>query len=88
MYKHVRFGQQGFKMRPVVRLVQIETRASLAKRHLGFDAVLSPFRRIDPEHAGTEARKETRGDRPCQDASQVEDSQAREVSRECGQSGP
>ena len=76
MYDHVRLGQQGFKARPVVRLVQIETRAGLAKRHLGFEPVFPPVRRIDPEHAGTESCKKARGDRPRENARQIEDSQS------------
>ena len=73
---HMRLGQQGFKAPPVVRLVQIETRAGLAKRHFGFETVLPPVRRIDPEHAGTEPCKKARCDWPRQNARQIEDSQS------------
>ncbi len=72
MHDHVGVSQQMFKRMAIVRIGQVEACAALAQHHLVLDAGLIPTVRIDAQHVGTQTGEKTGGDRPGENARQIQ----------------
>lgn len=72
MHDHVGVSQQMFKRMAIARIGQVEACAALAQHHLVLDAGLIPTVRIDAQHVGTQTGEKTGGDRPGENARQIQ----------------
>ena len=69
-------GQQRLESLAIGGAPEVQSRAALAQGHLGCLGRFVPVGRIDPQHLGAQPGQQAGGDRPGEDAGQVEDADA------------